>query len=99
MIYGQSSCSSLHPVADYGLTLYFCIETKGLSLEAVDELYSKVDKAWKSKGFVPTVNFQEVQQLDTGDQRRSTLADLEVAAVRRKSMVDTTEEYVHDSKA
>ncbi|KIW26233.1 uncharacterized protein PV07_09346 [Cladophialophora immunda] len=41
----------------------FCIyETKGLSLEQVDELYEKVPHAWQSAGFVPTVSFAEVQQ-------------------------------------
>lgn len=69
-------------------------ETKGLSLEAVDELYAKVPKAWQSKGFQPTVSFQEVGQLDQGDHRRQTLADLEVQAERRKSAVSMTEEYV-----
>lgn len=33
------------------LTIY---ETKGLSLEQVDELYENVGKAWKSKSFVPS---------------------------------------------
>jgi len=37
-------------------------ETKGLSLEQVDELYAKVPHAWNSPGFVPTVSFAEVQQ-------------------------------------
>ncbi|KAI4242982.1 MAG: hypothetical protein L6R42_010857, partial [Xanthoria sp. 1 TBL-2021] len=38
-------------------------ETKGLSLEQVDELYSKCTKAWKSKGFRPTVSYAEVQEV------------------------------------
>jgi len=29
-------------------------ETKGLSLEEVDEMYEKVDNAWQSDGFVPS---------------------------------------------
>jgi hypothetical protein len=33
-------------------------ETKGLSLEEVDELYEKVDSAWKSEGFVPAAKFR-----------------------------------------
>ena len=66
-------------------------ETKGLSLEAVDELYGKVSKAWQSKGFQPTVSFQEVSKMEVGDQRRSTLADLEVQVERRKSA--TAEDY------
>lgn len=43
---------------------YFIYETKGLSLEQVDELYEKVSKAWKSKGFVPTEHaFREQHHL------------------------------------
>ncbi len=33
---------------------FFVYETKGLSLESVDELYDTVPSAWKSRGFVPT---------------------------------------------
>lgn len=32
---------------------YFVYETKGLTLEQVDELYESVDNAWQSKNFVP----------------------------------------------
>ena len=60
-------------------------ETKGLSLEQVDELYAKVPKAWQSKGFVPTVSFQEVQDVDA-DHRKSSLADIENVAMRKKSV-------------
>ncbi|KAI7541955.1 general substrate transporter [Hortaea werneckii] len=59
-------------------------ETKGLSLEQVDELYAKVGKAWQSKGFVPTVSFQDVQEV--GGARNASLADIETAAVRKKSV-------------
>jgi MFS transporter, SP family, sugar:H+ symporter len=66
--------------------VYFCIyETKGLSLEQVDELYAKVDSARHSKGFVPTVQFTEVAELGQNEARRATLADLENEAGRRKS--------------
>ena len=62
-------------------------ETKGLSLEQVDELYLKVPKAWNSKGFVPTVSFQEVQEVGGADgARKSSLVDLENAAMRKKSV-------------
>lgn len=47
---------------------YFIYETKGLSLEQVDELYEHVSKAWKSKGFVPSKHsFREQvdQQMDS----------------------------------
>lgn len=68
--------------------VYFMIyETKGLSLEQVDELYGKVNKAWQSKGFVPTVSFQDVQDVSGGDTaRKNSLADLENAAMRKKSV-------------
>lgn len=75
--------------------VYFMIyETKGLALEAVDELYAKVDKAWQSKGFVPTVSFTDVQELGSSDARRHTLADLESAATRRKSSAHVHTEAV-----
>ena len=61
-------------------------ETKGLSLEQVDELYFKVNQAWKSPGFTPTVNFQEVQTAGV-DARRMTLAEAEGVVQRRKSSV------------
>lgn len=59
-------------------------ETKGLSLEQVDELYGKVSKAWKSKGFVPTVSFQDVQ--DVGHGRKESLKDIEEQVMRKKSV-------------
>lgn len=34
-------------------------ETKGLSLEEVDELYERVDYAWKSDGFVPSPRMRD----------------------------------------
>lgn len=76
--------------------MYFCIyETKGLSLEQVDELYAKIPHAWNSAGFVPTVNFQDVKDIAEGDDgRRHTLAELETAAVRRKSSAG-----IHTEKA
>ena len=64
-------------------------ETKGLSLEQVDELYAKVPHAWDSTKFVPTVSFAEVRQFDeeTGHGRRqSSLAELETAAGRKRSV-------------
>jgi SP family sugar:H+ symporter-like MFS transporter len=69
--------------------IYFCLyETKGLALEQVDELYAKCGKAWQSKAFRPTVKFTEVQEFaGQQDARRSTLADLEQGAIRRKSTV------------
>ena len=60
-------------------------ETKGLSLEQVDELYAKTSKAWKSKHFVPTVSFQEVRDLGA-NARSQSLADIEAGAIRKKSV-------------
>jgi SP family sugar:H+ symporter-like MFS transporter len=59
-------------------------ETKGLSLEQVDELYGKVSKAWKSPGFVPSVSFQDVQDAHV-DGRRMSLTDAEAEASRKRS--------------
>jgi hypothetical protein len=59
-------------------------ETKGLSLEQVDELYGVVSKAWKSKHFVPTVHFSE---LDTQTQRHMSLADIAANQERKRSSV------------
>lgn len=61
-------------------------ETKGLALEQVDELYAKIDKAWKSPGFVPTVSFQDVQEAHV-DNRHMSLAEAEGEAVRKRSVV------------
>lgn len=76
--------------------VYFMIyETKGLSLEQVDELYLKVGKAWQSKGFVPTVSFQDVQDVaDENGARKNSLTDLENAAMRKKSVQH--EEIMHE---
>lgn len=51
-------------------------ETKGLTLEQVDELYGIVEKAWKSQKFVPQVRFAEVGEVPRG---------MSMADVRRKS--------------
>lgn len=60
-------------------------ETKGLSLEQVDELYAKVGKAWQSPGWVPTVSFQEVTDVG-GDFRNQSLTDVENNVMRKKSV-------------
>ncbi|KAN0098412.1 putative glucose transporter rco-3 [Hyaloscypha variabilis] len=41
----------------------FIYETKGLTLEQVDELYETVDKAWKSRGFVPKLHYADVEKM------------------------------------
>ncbi|KAK5061760.1 Plasma membrane low glucose sensor [Exophiala sp. CCFEE 6388] len=64
---------------------FFIYETKGLSLEQVDELYEKVPRAWKSAGFVPTVSFAEVQQ------RRSSFEEDKGGVVEQENSVVESE--------
>ncbi|KAI9680908.1 MAG: High-affinity glucose transporter rgt2 [Trizodia sp. TS-e1964] len=63
--------------------VYFMIyETKGLSLEEVDELYSKVRNAWQSKHFVPSRGPMEINELKLDDHtknRTSVKVDVEGA--------------------
>ena len=77
--------------------VYFCIyETKGLSLEQVDELYAKVPHAWQSRGFEPTIAFTDIKsEVAAGEARRATLADLEQTAVRRKSSAGVHEKEMY----
>lgn len=72
-------------------------ETKGLSLEQVDELYAKVSHAWQSPGWVPTVSFQEVRDVG-GDYRNTSLGDIENNVMRKKS-VDHAESVLTAEKA
>ncbi|CEL05132.1 general substrate transporter [Aspergillus pseudodeflectus] len=63
-----------------GVFTYCCIyETKGLTLEQVDELYAKVSVAWRSKNFVPSVHFTDVRDISSS-RKGSGLADLEADA-------------------
>ena len=67
--------------------MFFLIyETKGLSLEQVDELYGIIDKAWKSKQFRPAVKFSEVEA-EGESARHMSLADIAAAQERRRSSV------------
>ena len=72
-------------------------ETKGLSLEQVDELYAKVSKAWKSSKFVPTVSFQDVQQTDA-DKRHMSLTEVEGVAERKKSVASGGESRAREDE-
>lgn len=56
-------------------------ETKGLTLEQVDEIYGIVSKAWKSKAFRPKVSFRDADPND----RRKSIRELSVAQERRQS--------------
>jgi hypothetical protein len=78
----------------WGFCCFICIffvwaciyETKGLALEQVDELYAKVSKAWNSPGFVPTVSFQDVQDVQLNN-RQMSLTEVENVAMRKKSVI------------
>jgi MFS transporter, SP family, sugar:H+ symporter len=66
-------------------------ETKGLTLEQVDELYEIVDKAWQSKAFRPMVHFREAQEQggQEGGGQRMSIRQLSVAQEeRRRSSAD-----------
>ncbi|KAJ6010070.1 hypothetical protein N7499_004527 [Penicillium canescens] len=65
--------------------VYTCIyETKGLSLEQVDELYAKVPVAWKSVGFVPSVNYTDVRDV-AANMKSGDLAQLEIDAGEKRA--------------
>lgn len=66
---------------------FFIYETKGLSLEEVDELYEKVPHAWQSKGFVPTVNFRTIQEYGPEEVRNQSLSVIENAAAKRQASI------------
>ncbi|KAI4225962.1 MAG: hypothetical protein L6R36_003534 [Xanthoria steineri] len=77
-------------------------ETKGLSLEQVDELYSKCSKAWQSKGFRPTVSYAEVQEVrGSVGGRHASLAEIEADAGRKRSVahIDGDEKGYGNEKA
>lgn len=61
-------------------------ETKNMTLEQVDELYTRVSKAWKSPGFVPSVSFTDIRAGEKGQRRESI-----VEAAERKASVSTQE--------
>ncbi|KAG9232416.1 MFS sugar transporter-like protein [Amylocarpus encephaloides] len=44
-----------------GFVWFMVYETSKISLEQIDELYERVDKAWHSKGFQPSWSFQEMR--------------------------------------
>lgn len=66
-------------------TYFFIYETKGLSLEQIDELFAKCKSARKSGKFVPATSFSHVGHMvgGTGARKDSTLADIEKSAVEK----------------
>jgi len=66
--------------------VYMCIyETKNLTLEQVDEMYSKVRFAWKSPGFVPSVHYTDVRDV-AGEMKGGALEDLEANAKEKRAV-------------
>jgi SP family sugar:H+ symporter-like MFS transporter len=63
----------------------FIYETKGLSLEQVDEMYEKVSTALESKHFVPSINFREIDE-ELARNRDASLAEVEQVVLRKKSV-------------
>jgi hypothetical protein len=68
---------------------FFIYETKSLTLEQVDEMYEKVDKAYKSKHFVPSINFREIEE-EMAQNRKQSLAEVEQVILRKKSVAAGT---------
>jgi len=87
----------------WGTFCFICIafvwfmiyETKGLSLEEVDELYGIVNKAWLSAKFIPAVKFAEVEK-DGDAVRGASLAEIAAAQERRRSSI--APQQVRDAK-
>ncbi|ORX90264.1 glucose transporter-like protein [Clohesyomyces aquaticus] len=62
---------------------FMIYETKGLSLEQVDELYGIVSKAWKSKQFRPALSFADV---DANANRGMSLSEIAANQERKRSV-------------
>lgn len=63
---------------------YFMIyETKGLSLEQVDELYTVISQARNSKSFEPQVQYQDV---DPNTHRHMSLSEIGAEHARKRSV-------------
>jgi len=78
-----------------GFVWFMVYETKGLSLEEVDELYGIVGKAWQSKKFRPAVKFAEFEK--EGDAiRGASLAEIAAAQERRRSSI--VAQHIRDNK-
>ena len=67
--------------------IYFMVyETKGLSLEQVDELYGVVSQAWMSKKFRPALSFAELEQMREGD-RHMSIVEMVAVQERKRSII------------
>lgn len=68
-------------------SFFMIYETKGLTLEQVDELYGVVSQAWKSKQFRPQVQFSEMDTLGP-DGHKLSLAEVGANQERKRSIHD-----------
>lgn len=66
--------------------LFMIYETKGLSLEEVDQLYEEVNCAWKSKGWKPSITQQQRKEADDHYNEKS---EVETTDVQRQSPADS----------
>ena len=64
---------------------FMIYETKGLSLEQVDELYGIVSKAWKSRNFRPQLSFQDVEEMG-GAKRGMSMSEMADVSQRKRSV-------------
>lgn len=71
---------------------FMIYETKGLSLEEVDELFGVCSKAWESKKFRPQVSFRNVKDVTEGDGGRGMSFGEAAEAVQRKKSVTHVED-------
>ena len=56
----------------------FVYETRGLTLEQVDEMYEQISKAWESPKFVSTVTFRDLQQHNIVDGEKNQHSALHI---------------------
>ena len=62
------------------LFVYFCVfETKGLTLEQVDEMYEHVPHAWNSSTFKASVRFEE-------EVRKQSIVSQHIEVAREKNI-------------
>jgi sugar porter (SP) family MFS transporter len=71
-------------------------ETSKLSLEQIDELYERVDRAWQSTNFQPSWSFQDIRdETAAGTSSGVSLADREAA--RRRATAEAAPSSSTDS--
>jgi SP family sugar:H+ symporter-like MFS transporter len=74
---------------------FMIYETKGLTLEQVDELYGIVSKAWKSKEFRPAVSYAD---MDPATARNVSLSEVAANQERKRSVQHDEAAPVHETQ-